>query len=41
MAGPPGWAIYAAITGTALVLLLRQEPTDNDDIVDPASAASV
>ncbi len=24
MAGPPGWAIHAAVTGTALVLLLRQ-----------------
>ena len=23
--GPPGWAIFGAITGTALVLLLRQE----------------
>ncbi len=24
LAGPPGWAIYSAITGAALVLLLRQ-----------------
>lgn len=24
--GPPGWAIYGAITGTALVVLLRQAP---------------
>jgi len=26
LAGPPGWAIYSAATGTALVLLLRQGP---------------
>ena len=30
LAGPPGWALYSAVTGTALVLLLRQAPEDHD-----------
>jgi len=29
LAGPPGWAIYSAVTGTALVLLLRQGRGDS------------
>ncbi len=31
MIGPPGWAVFGAITGTLLVGLLRQEPRPDTD----------
>ncbi len=32
MMGPPGWALYGAITGTVLVWLLRQTPANSDQL---------
>jgi hypothetical protein len=36
IAGPPGWAVYGAVTGTLLVWLLRQEPRGSDQLEEGA-----
>lgn len=40
LAGPPGWALYSAVTGTALVLLLRQAPGDHEQGPGSGEAAA-